>query len=154
MHRHECNIHNHFFNFRKSSKGFLLYYIYCKENKCWKGFKVMRKLLFSYSLYSHPEIGNSGCDSGGPWAADRPYIVRPQRRNGRPRLNVYPALMAIQRSAAPTDLLPRGSFWLNDYLAVAASSVRESACAGPQAMFRSTRTHCASLSAPNIKTPK
>jgi hypothetical protein len=29
-----------------------------KKNKCWKNFKIMRKLLFKYSLYSHPEIGN------------------------------------------------------------------------------------------------
>jgi hypothetical protein len=37
---------------------FSLYYIPCKENICWKNFKIMRKLLFKYSLYSHPEIGN------------------------------------------------------------------------------------------------
>jgi hypothetical protein len=29
-----------------------------KKNKCWKNFKIMRKTLFNYSLYSHPEIGN------------------------------------------------------------------------------------------------
>jgi hypothetical protein len=40
------------------TKGFFLYYISCKENKCWKNFKIMRKLLFNYSLYSHPQIGN------------------------------------------------------------------------------------------------
>jgi hypothetical protein len=34
------------------------YNIPCKENKCWKNFKIMRKSLFKYSLYSHPEIGN------------------------------------------------------------------------------------------------
>jgi hypothetical protein len=28
-----------------------------KKNKCWKKFKIMRKLLFNYSFYSHPEIG-------------------------------------------------------------------------------------------------
>jgi hypothetical protein len=39
--------------------------------------------------------------SGGPWAADRPYIIRPQRRNGRPRLNVYLAqIMETQWSGA------------------------------------------------------
>jgi hypothetical protein len=29
-----------------------------KKNKCRKNFKIMRKSLFNYSLYSHPEIGN------------------------------------------------------------------------------------------------
>jgi hypothetical protein len=29
-----------------------------KKNKCWKNFKIMRKSLFNYSFYSHPEIGN------------------------------------------------------------------------------------------------
>jgi hypothetical protein len=38
---------------------FSLYYIPCKENKCWKIFKkMMRKFLFNYSFYSRPEIGN------------------------------------------------------------------------------------------------
>jgi hypothetical protein len=39
--------------------------------------------------------------SGGPWAADRPYIIGPQRRNGRPLLEVYPAgIMVTQQSGA------------------------------------------------------
>jgi hypothetical protein len=50
--------HITFILFRKSNKGFFLYYIPCKENKCRKNFKIMRKSLFNYSLYSHPEIGN------------------------------------------------------------------------------------------------
>jgi hypothetical protein len=38
---------------------FFLYYISCKEKiNAGKKFKIMRKLLFNYSLYSHPEIGN------------------------------------------------------------------------------------------------
>jgi hypothetical protein len=38
-----------------------------KKNKCWKNFKIMRKLLFNYSFYSHPEIGKiSGCDNSTP----------------------------------------------------------------------------------------
>jgi hypothetical protein len=37
---------------------FFLNYISCKENKCWKIFKITRKSLFNYSFYSHPEIGN------------------------------------------------------------------------------------------------
>jgi hypothetical protein len=39
--------------------------------------------------------------SEGPWSADGPYIVRPQRRNGRPRPEVYPArIAATQRARA------------------------------------------------------
>jgi hypothetical protein len=53
-----------FYLIRKIKQGFFLYYISCKENKCWKGFKIMRKLLFNYSLYSHPEI--LGCDKSTP----------------------------------------------------------------------------------------
>jgi hypothetical protein len=74
MHRHECNTHNHLFTLENQARLFL-YYISCKENKCWKSFKIMRKLLFNY-LYSHPEIGNfkmwrSRSASGvtrSPWA--------------------------------------------------------------------------------------
>jgi hypothetical protein len=47
-----------FYLIQKIKQGFFLCYIPCKENKCWKNFKIMRKLLFNYSLYSHPEIGN------------------------------------------------------------------------------------------------
>jgi hypothetical protein len=44
---------------RKSNKDFFSYTIFpVKKNKCWKNFKIMRKLLFNYSFYSHPEIGN------------------------------------------------------------------------------------------------
>jgi hypothetical protein len=50
--------HITFISFRKSNNGFFLYYIPCKQNKCWKNFKIMRKSLFNYSFYSHPEIGN------------------------------------------------------------------------------------------------
>jgi hypothetical protein len=43
----------------EKQQKFSLYYVPCKENKCWKFFKkFMRKLLFNYSFYSHPEIGN------------------------------------------------------------------------------------------------
>jgi hypothetical protein len=41
---------------QKIKQGFFLYYISCKENKCWKSFKIMRKSLFNYSFYSNPEI--------------------------------------------------------------------------------------------------
>jgi hypothetical protein len=43
---------------RKIKQRFFLYYIPCKENKCWEKIKIMRKVLFNYSFYSHPEIGN------------------------------------------------------------------------------------------------
>jgi hypothetical protein len=58
MQRHECNTHNFLFWFRKSKKDFSYTIFPVKKNKCWKNFKIMRKLLFNYSLYSHPEIGN------------------------------------------------------------------------------------------------
>jgi hypothetical protein len=43
---------------RKSNKDFSYTIFPVKKNKCWKNFKIMRKLLFNYSLNSHPEIGN------------------------------------------------------------------------------------------------
>jgi hypothetical protein len=44
---------------KKIKQGFFLSYISCKEKiNIGKNFKTMRKLLFNYSLYSHPEIGN------------------------------------------------------------------------------------------------
>jgi hypothetical protein len=48
-----------FYLLKKIKQGFFSYTIFpVKKNKCWKIFKIMRKLLFNYSLYSHPEIGN------------------------------------------------------------------------------------------------
>jgi hypothetical protein len=47
-----------FFKFPKNKQWFSLYYIPCKENKCWKNFKIMIKSLFNYSFYSHPGIEN------------------------------------------------------------------------------------------------
>jgi hypothetical protein len=41
----------------KQTKVFCILYS-LQKNKCWKIFKIMRKLLFNYSFYSHPEIGN------------------------------------------------------------------------------------------------
>jgi hypothetical protein len=35
---------------------FFLYYISCKENKCWENFKSNRKSLVNFPFYSHPEI--------------------------------------------------------------------------------------------------
>jgi hypothetical protein len=44
--------------FRKSNKDFSYTIFPVKKNKCWKNFKIMRKFLFNYSLYPHPEIEN------------------------------------------------------------------------------------------------
>jgi hypothetical protein len=43
---------------QKIKQGFSYTIFPVKKNKCWKSFKIMIKLLFNYSLYSHPEIGN------------------------------------------------------------------------------------------------
>jgi hypothetical protein len=53
--------------------------------------------------------------------------------------------------APSTDLLPNGFFRPNGYLAVTASSVRESASVGLQAMFWLTWTLYASLQAPQCQ---
>jgi hypothetical protein len=58
MHRHECNTHNFLFNLENQTKDFSYTIFPVKKNKCWKNFKIMRKSLFNYSFYSHPEIGN------------------------------------------------------------------------------------------------
>jgi hypothetical protein len=62
MHWHECNTHNFLFDSEKSNEDFSYTIFPVKKNKRWKSFKIMRKLLFKYSLYSHPEIGNFRCD--------------------------------------------------------------------------------------------
>jgi hypothetical protein len=58
MHQHECNTHNFIFNLENQTMDFSYTIFPVKKNKCWKNFKIMIKLLFNYSLYSHPEIGN------------------------------------------------------------------------------------------------
>jgi hypothetical protein len=74
MHRHECNTHNFLFNLENHTKDFSYTIFPVKKNKGWKSFRIMRKLLFKYSLYSHPEIGNFRCDIllGGGWCGERP----------------------------------------------------------------------------------
>jgi hypothetical protein len=47
-----------FYLIQKIKQGFSYTIFPVKKNKCWKSFKIMRKLLFYYSLYSNPEIGN------------------------------------------------------------------------------------------------
>jgi diaminopimelate decarboxylase len=44
------------FNLENQTKDFSYTIFPVKKNKCWKNFKIMRKSLFNYSLYSHPEI--------------------------------------------------------------------------------------------------
>jgi hypothetical protein len=58
MHRHKCNTHSFLFNLENQTKDFSYTIFHVKKNKCWKNFKIMRKSLFNYSFYSHPEIGN------------------------------------------------------------------------------------------------
>jgi hypothetical protein len=51
--------HSQFFIwFRKSNKYFSYTIFPVKKINIGKVFKIMRKLLFNYSFYSHPEIGN------------------------------------------------------------------------------------------------
>jgi hypothetical protein len=84
--------------------------------------------------------------SGGPWAAGRPYIIRTQRCNRRPDLEVYPAqFMATQQSSAFNRSIVNNSLQPNSYLVVTTSSVRESAFAGLHAMFRPMWTSYALL---------
>jgi hypothetical protein len=61
MHQHECNTHIEpiYFYSENQTKDFSYTIFPVKKNKRWKNFKIMRKsLLFNYSFYSYPEIGN------------------------------------------------------------------------------------------------
>jgi hypothetical protein len=49
---------NLLFNLEIQTKNFSYTIFPVKKNKCGKNFKIMRKSLFNYSFYSHPEIGN------------------------------------------------------------------------------------------------
>jgi hypothetical protein len=81
-----------------------------------------------------------------PWASGRPYIIATQGCNGRPGLEVYPAqFTATQRSGALNGSIANGSFRPNDYLAVTASSMRESASAGLHVASRLAWTRYALL---------
>jgi hypothetical protein len=84
--------------------------------------------------------------SGGPWDADRPYIIGTQRCNRRPSLEVYPAqFTASQRSGTLNGSIANGSFQPNGYLVVTASSVQESASAGLHVASRLTWTRYAPI---------
>jgi hypothetical protein len=76
------------FLFKKSNKDFSYTIFPIKKNKCWENFKIMRKSLFKYSLYAHPEIGNFRVWQA--WAATRggegqsdPGAARPGRTRRR-----------------------------------------------------------------------
>jgi hypothetical protein len=58
MHRHECNTHNFLFNLENKTKDFSYTIFPVEKINVEKNFKIMRKSLFNYSFYSHPEIGN------------------------------------------------------------------------------------------------
>jgi hypothetical protein len=50
---------NFLFDLENQTKDFFSYTIFpVKKISIGKNFKIMRKLLFNYSLYSHPEIEN------------------------------------------------------------------------------------------------
>jgi hypothetical protein len=50
---------NFLFDLENQTRFFSYTIFPVKKNKCWKkNFKIMRKSLFDYSFYPHPEIGN------------------------------------------------------------------------------------------------
>jgi hypothetical protein len=58
MHRHECNTHNFYLILENETMDFSYTIFLVKKINVGKILKIMRKLLFNYSFYSHPEIGN------------------------------------------------------------------------------------------------
>jgi hypothetical protein len=58
MHGHECNTHiKPFFYSENQTMTFSYTRFPVNKINVEKIFKIMRKLLFNYSFYSHPEIG-------------------------------------------------------------------------------------------------
>jgi hypothetical protein len=67
MHRHECNTRNNLFDLENQTKDFSYTIFPVKKTNVGKNFKIMRKLLFNYSLYIHIlKLGISGCDTVRP----------------------------------------------------------------------------------------
>jgi hypothetical protein len=58
MHQHECNTHNFYLILENQTMNFSYTIFPVKKINVGKKFKIMRKLLFNYSFYSYPEIGN------------------------------------------------------------------------------------------------
>jgi hypothetical protein len=68
MHRHECNTHNFLFNLENQTMDFSYTRFPVNKINVEKIFKIVRKLLFNYSFYSHPEIGEfQGVTSAECW---------------------------------------------------------------------------------------
>jgi hypothetical protein len=66
MHRHECNTRNFLFDLENQTKAFFLYYISCKENKCWK-ILVLREIIVFIIFPIHIlKLEISGCDKSTP----------------------------------------------------------------------------------------
>jgi hypothetical protein len=59
MHRHECNNHIQpiYLILKIKQRLFLILYFLLRKINVDKIFKIMRRFLFNYSFYSHPEIG-------------------------------------------------------------------------------------------------
>jgi hypothetical protein len=80
-----------FYLIQKIKQDFFLYYISCKENKCWKIFKIMRKLLFNYYFYSHPEIEKFQAVTLRYLTNDNPHLAHSNLRyldNYNPTLSI------------------------------------------------------------------
>jgi hypothetical protein len=56
------------FNLENQTNDFSYIIFPVRKNKYWKNFKIMRKSLFNYSLYSHPELEISVCDTIPPYS--------------------------------------------------------------------------------------
>jgi hypothetical protein len=50
---------------QKINQGLFLYYISCKENKCWKSFKIVRKSFLIILSIHILKLEISGCDTMG-----------------------------------------------------------------------------------------
>jgi hypothetical protein len=59
MHRLECNTQIFLFDLENQTKDFSYTIFRVKKINVGKNFKITRKVLFNYSLYSYPEIENS-----------------------------------------------------------------------------------------------
>jgi hypothetical protein len=57
MYRHECNTHNFLFDSKNQTMTFSYTRFLVKKINVGIFLKIMRKSLFNYSFYSHPEIG-------------------------------------------------------------------------------------------------
>jgi hypothetical protein len=86
--------HSHQTIFYSGNQTMTFSYTIFPVNKieCWKIFKIMRKSLFNYSLYSHPETGKF--QGVTPLFSSPPAAVNPGR--GKP-----PGGLACERGLGP-----------------------------------------------------